>query len=297
MPADFAQLGENCIAGLVCAGQTGAGNAEASMDDTLRGQVTRSAADVYDEFFVPALFRQWAPRMADAARLASGQRVLDVACGTGVLAREAARRVAPGGAVTGLDRSEGMLAVAGRQAPEVTWKLGMAEALPFPGSSFDAVVSQFGLMFFEDRTQALREMRRVLRPGGRLAVAVWDALETSPGYAAMAGLLDRLFGARIAGALHAPFALGDTKVLGALFSEAAIADVDIRTQVGTARFPSIKSWVETDVKGWTLADLIDDRQYDLLQREAATALRMFARADGAVEFDAPAHIVTAQRAD
>jgi len=267
------------------------------MDDTLKGQVTRSAAEIYEEFFLPALFQEWATRVADAAQLAPGQQVLDVACGTGVLAREAAKRVAPGGTVSGLDRNDGMLAVARRKAPDLTWKLGMAEALPFADRSFDRVVSQFGLMFFDDRVKALREMGRVLKRRGRLVVAVWNALETTPGYAAMVALLDRLFGQRVAGGLRAPFVLGDATVLRALFEEAGIADVEIRTQVGTARFPSIESWVHTDIRGWTPADLIDDRQYELLQREAAVALRRFVRADGTVAFDAPAHIVTAQRVD
>jgi ubiquinone/menaquinone biosynthesis C-methylase UbiE len=266
------------------------------MAETLKGQVTRSAADIYDEFFVPALFQQWAPLVADAARLAPGQRVLDVACGTGILAREAAKRVVPGGSAVGLDRNDGMLAVARRQAPAVDWRSGRAETLPFPDAGFDAAVSQFGLMFFDDRQAALREMWRVLKPGGRLAVAVWDALENSPGYAAMAALLQRLFGQRIASELHAPFALGDPQVLRALFAEAGIAGAEISTHAGMARFPSIESWVRTDVKGWTLADLIDEDQYALLLREATITLRPYAGAGGEVAFGAPAHIVTARKA-
>lgn len=262
------------------------------MDDDLKGQVPRTAAEIYQQFFVPALFADWAPRVAAAAGLAPGQRVLDVACGTGVLAREAARRVAPDGSVTGLDRNEGMLEVARRQAPEVEWRLGRVEAIDAAAGSFDAVVSQFGLMFFDDRVTALREMRRVLAPGGRLAVAVWSDLASSPGYAAMAALLDRLFGARIANELRAPFSLGDTGELRALFADAGMAEAEIRTEPGTARFPSLDSWVHTDIKGWTLADLIDDDQYALLQREAAAALGRFVQADGTVGFANPAHVVT-----
>jgi ubiquinone/menaquinone biosynthesis C-methylase UbiE len=263
------------------------------MQDDLKGQVTRGAAEIYEEFFVPALFQQWTPIVADAAGIKAGQRVLDVACGTGALAREAAGRTGGAGLVTGLDRNEGMLAMARRIAPTIEWKAGRAEQLPFPDASFDAVVSQFGLMFFDDRVRALREMRRVLKPGGRLAVAVWDRLENSPGYAAMAGLLERLFGRRIAGELHAPFALGDPESLRALFAEAGLGKAKVATYAGTARFPSIEAWVRTDVKGWTLADLIDDDQYALLQREAAVALKPYARADGSVMFDAPALIATA----
>jgi ubiquinone/menaquinone biosynthesis C-methylase UbiE len=265
------------------------------MDASQRGQVTRSAADVYDEFFVPALFAAWAAPVAEAAGLAPGQDVLDVACGTGVLAREAARRVKPGGRVIGLDRNEGMLAVARRKAPEIEWRQGQAEALPFSGDRFDAVVSQFGLMFFEDRALALAEMWRVLKRGGRLAVAVWDALERSPGYAAMTALLQRLFGERVADALRAPFALGDPEALAALAAKAGIP-AQITTREGTARFPSMDAWVHTDVKGWTLADLIDDGQYQQLRQEAPEALRHFVQPDGTVVFAAPAHILCATKA-
>ena len=265
------------------------------MNDTATGQVTKSAAEVYEAFFLPALFAEWPPRVADAAGIRAGQRVLDVACGTGVLARAVAERVGPEGAVTGLDLNEGMLAVARRKAPAIAWRQGRAEALPFDDGSFDAVISQFGLMFFADRVAALREMRRVARPGGRLAVAVWDALDRSPGYAAMAELLRRLFGDEVAGALHAPFALGDRRALAALFAEAGMPGAAVATHVGTARFPSIASWVHTDVRGWTLADALDDAQYAQLLAEAERDMRPFLAADCTVAFAAPAHIVTATK--
>ena len=110
-----------------------------------------AAATAYEEFFVPALFREWAPRVVDAAQILPGHRVLDVACGTGVLAREAAGRARPTGVVAGLDLNPGMLVVARQLAPAVEWRHGTAESLPFPDHSFDAVVSQFGLMFFRQR--------------------------------------------------------------------------------------------------------------------------------------------------
>ncbi len=258
-----------------------------------QGQVTRSAAEVYEEFFVPALFGEWAPRVADAARIAPGDHVLDVACGTGVVAREAGRRVGDNGAVVGLDRNEWMFDVAKRVAPEIEWVTGVAEDMPFPAGSFDAVTCQFGLMFFDDRAGALREMWRVLRPGGRLAAAVWDSADSTPGYAAMIGLIERLFGQEPADALRAPFALGDPAELARLASDAGIPDALVETIDGTARFPSIASWVHTDIKGWTLADMIDDEQFALLQREAETDLARFSLPDGSVTFDAPAHILTA----
>jgi ubiquinone/menaquinone biosynthesis C-methylase UbiE len=265
------------------------------MSESERGQVSRSAAEVYEEFFVPALFEEWTDRVAEAARVGPGARVLDVACGTGVLARKVAGRVGSTGSVVGLDVNDGMLAVARRAAPGIEWRQGRAEALPFGDASFDAVVSQFGLMFFEDRGAALREMMRVLRPGGRLAIAVWDAVERSPGYAAMIELLQRLCGPRVADALRAPFVLGDPGIVRALFAEAGLPDARLQTLPGTARFPSIPAWVHTDVRGWTFGDMIDDAQFSRLLAEAERVLGRFVAADGTVAFDAPAHVVTVTR--
>ncbi len=256
------------------------------------GQVARGTAAVYEEFFVPALFGEWGPRIAEAARIRSGDVVLDVACGTGVAARAAA---AHGARVTGLDRNEGMLAVARRTAPQIGWRAGRAEALPFADRSFDAVLCQFGLMFFEDRVAALAEMWRVLRPGGRLALAVWGAAEGSPGYAQMIALIDRLFGAQAADALRAPFALGDRQALAALLEAAGIRGTTIETIAGTARFPSLDDWVRTDVTGWTLAELIDDSGLKDLQVAAQCELAHLAAADGTVTFAVPAHVATACR--
>jgi len=123
------------------------------------------AAKAYEAFFVPALFGQWAVKVLDAAHIQVGQRVLDVACGTGVLARAAITRIGSGGQVVGIDPNPGMVAVARQFEPRVEWREGVAESLTFPNNSFDAVVSQFGLMFFTDRPQAIREMMRVLAPG------------------------------------------------------------------------------------------------------------------------------------
>lgn len=264
------------------------------MPETVTGQVSRNAADVYEAFFLPALFQQWASRVAEAADIQANDRVLDVACGTGVLARTVAERIGPQG-VVGLDLNEGMLEVAKRQAPEISWQQGRAEALPFDNGSFDKVVSQFGLMFFHDRVAALCEMQRVLKPGGQMTIAVWDGLEDTPGYAAMTELLQHLFGDDVADALRAPFVLGDRQMLHALFAEAGITDIHIVTHEGAARFPSLESWVYTDIKGWTLAEMINDAQYKVLLKEAKRVLQKFVTADGMVMFSAPAHIVTASK--
>jgi len=266
------------------------------MVDIDRGQVNRSAAEIYDEFFLPALFQEWTGRVADAAQIQPGQHVLDVACGTGVLTRTVDERIGENGSVIGLDVNPGMLAVAARKAPHIEWREGRAEALPFDDASFDAVVSQFGLMFFDDRDAAIREMVRVLRPSGYLAIAVWDSLANTPGYAAMVDLLQRLFGDEVANGIRAPYILGDTGELRALCAEAGLPRVSITTHPGTARFPSLKSWVHTDIKGWVLADMLDDDQFALLLSQAKQELSRFVTDDGSVAFSAPAHIVSAVKA-
>jgi SAM-dependent methyltransferase len=195
--------------------------------------------------------------------------VLDVAYGTGVLAR--------------------------RTSTAVEWREGRAESLPFEDDAFDAVLCQVGLMFFDDRRASLREMMRVAKPGGRIAVAVWDALERTPGYAAMTALLQRLFGDAIADALRAPFNRGDIAALRSVFAEAGIEDVTITTADGTARFPSIAAWVNTDVKGWTLAGRLSDAEFAALSAEAEKDLSRFVTADGTVAFPSPAHIVTTMK--
>ena len=207
------------------------------------GQITATAAQVYEAFFVPALFDQWPSRVVEAACIGAGDRVLDVACGTGVLARSLAARVGAQGSVTGLDLNDGMLEVASRKAPQITWRQGRAEQLPFENERFDAVVSQFGLMFFADRRAALQEMMRVLRPGGRLAVAVWDALDNSPGLCGgdtPAATLVRRMHRRCFASTICP---GRCTAAAQAFMEAGIADFEIATHAGAASFPSIQSWI------------------------------------------------------
>jgi SAM-dependent methyltransferase len=256
-----------------------------------------AAAEVYESLFVPAEFQEWAPRLAAAARIQPGQRVLDVACGTGVLAREAARRVGPTGFVAGVDANPGMLAVAARTAPDIEWRRAGAEALPYADSSFDAVVCQFGLMFFNQQV-ALREMMRVLVPGGHLTAAVWDTLDRTPAYAALVALLERRAGTRAADALRAPFVLGDRNELAALFARADMPDVEILTQRGLARFPNIRSMVEADVRGWLPAAgvILSESHIGEILDEAEDALSAYVTSDGTVTFDSPAHIVTARKA-
>ena len=257
------------------------------------GQVAASAAEIYERFFVPALFTDWPPQILQAAEVTQGQTVLDVACGTGILARAAFQWVGDTGHVSGVDINDGMLAVAKDQNADIDWQQGQAESLPFEDATFDHVVSQFGLMFFQDRRKAITEMLRVMKPGHKACIAVWASLSATPGYAAVATMLNDVFNAEIAQSIEAPYCLGDARELASIVAEAGACNVAVNTVAGKARFDSIDDWLFTDIKGWTLADVIDDNDYERLRRGGAKISQArFANKNGKVVFEAPANLVT-----
>jgi SAM-dependent methyltransferase len=253
-------------------------------------QVSTDAAEVYERCFVPAIFGAWASRMADAAGIGPGDLVLDVACGTGVLAREALRRT--GGGVTGLDLNDGMLAVAKQRESGIDWRQGDAAALPFLDRSFTAVVSQFGLMFMPDRVQALREMWRVLSPGGRLAVAVWASVEEAEGYKTLVDVAAPLVGAKAASIFAAPFAMGDAAALTEAARDAGIAGGAVTLHRGEVRFESVQEFVRIEVKGSPLAESLDQPALDNLAAACETALARFVKPSGEIAMPIAAHILT-----
>jgi SAM-dependent methyltransferase len=259
-------------------------------------QVSGDAAEVYERCFVPAIFSRWASQVADAAKISSGDRVLDVGCGTGVLARAAADRVAPDGQVTGLDLNAGMLAVARRLRPHIDWRQGDATDLSFADGSYDVVMSQFALMYFADRAAAVKEMVRVLRLGGRLAIAVWGPFERATGYVILTEIAQRRCGRAAADVLTAPFALGDEDKLLDLFKAAGIDEVGAELRDGTMAFPTIEAFVETEVKGSPLEALLDEEGYRGLMGEAREKLQQFRADSGEVIMPMDAFIITARKA-
>jgi SAM-dependent methyltransferase len=260
-----------------------------------RWQVSTDAAEVYESCFVPAIFGAWAAPFADAAGIGTGNRVLDVGCGTGVLAREALRRVGQEGQVVGLDLNEGMLAVAARTEPKVEWRQGEAASLPFEDSSFDVVVSQFALMYFPDRVASLREMWRTLEPGGRLAIAAWAPIDHARGYQILVDIAARQCGREAADVLAAPFVLGDRVELGKLFVSSGILGAKVTLHEGSIRFPSVTEFIRIEVKGSPLADMVGDDVMETLAAESERALAEFVVTSGEIVMPMDAHIVTASK--
>ncbi|SDF96169.1 methyltransferase domain-containing protein [Alloyangia pacifica] len=260
-------------------------------EDAATGQIAAEAARVYEKCFVPALFGQFAPWLVEAAGIRGGGRVLDVATGTGIVARAALHR---GASVTAVDINEGMLTVARELAPQVSFQRAPAESLPFEDDAFDAVTCQFALMFFADRVQALRDMARVCHPGGHVAVSVFDTWENSPGYRDLIPLLSEVMGAQAAEALKAPFCLGGPGVLEGLLEDAGLGGAQMIHKTGQVRHASLDAWLDTEIGGWTLASLATPEIMATLKAAAAEPLGQYRNSDGTISFEAPAIFAVAQ---
>ena len=158
-------------------------------------QLDSEAARCYQRFLVPVLFQPWGARLVERAVLSPGSRVLDLACGTGVIARLAAEKIGAEGQIVGVDVNPAMLSVAETLGPvsgaPIHWRWANAERLPLLNLSFDAVICHQGFQFFPDRTKAALEMARVLRVGGRLALNVWCGLNRNPLASALVAALQK----------------------------------------------------------------------------------------------------------
>jgi SAM-dependent methyltransferase len=212
------------------------------------GEVPMNPAETYERYMVPALFAPAAEHLLAVARLRPGERVLDVGTGTGIVARLAAPNVGPTGSVVGLDASPAMLSVARAMAAEegltIDWNEGQAEALPYPDERFDLVLSQFALMFFTDRAGALADMRRVLIPGGRVALSVFEGIDRHPFYQALDVAIERRLGMSAVGEI---FGLGDADALVASLTRAGFRDAVVEPFPITASFPNPDAFLAGEI--------------------------------------------------
>lgn len=254
------------------------------MSESTEWQVPGSWAEIYETVFGPAMMAEWAPKAMALANPQPGERVLDIACGTGVLTRLVANSIGPNERVVGLDLSPDMLAVARNIAPNpssaapIEWREGDANAIPFENETFDVIFCAFGLMFFPDRVAALKEMQRVLMPNGRLAVLVWGSISKCPGQTAIRDSFARHFGLPdFTGRQHS---LGNPETVLALVHDAGFRDPSVQAAMGLVRFPS----PEHLVRGYgAMADIqADEKTRSIVIDEVSASLQSYVGAEGLV---------------
>jgi ubiquinone/menaquinone biosynthesis C-methylase UbiE len=256
-----------------------------------------NAAENYERYFVPTIGMPFATALLDAAGLHRDERVLDVACGTGVVTRLAAEQVGPNGSVVGLDINPAMLAVA-RSAPPsgavIEWHEASAESLPLADGSFDVVLSSLGLQFVSDRSSALREMRRVLDPDGRLAIATVGP--TPPLFAILEQALSRHVKPEVAAFMRAVFSLHEHRELEDLASGAGFRDVEVRSKALTVTLPGPAEFLWRYVHSTPLAAAVaqlDDVGRAALERDVVAGWGSFVK-DGTLVDDLRVVLTTAR---
>lgn len=214
---------------------------------------TLNPAQVYQSYFGPAIFEPLAERVLALAAPAAGERVIDVACGTGILARRAAAHAGPRGRAVGVDINPAMIETARAIQPDdgsapIEYREGDGTALDEPSGAYDVAYCQQGLQFFPDRAAGAAELRRVVRDGGRAVVAVWQGIDRHPLYAALADAeephLAALGVSLSRDELIAPFSLGDAGELRDLLTRAGFAEIELTTDSIQARFADADRFVE-----------------------------------------------------
>jgi len=257
---------------------------------------TRASAG-YERVMVPAVFAVWAKDLVETAALAPGMRVLDVACGTGIVARLAAAQVGSTRSVVALDANEPMLVVARAQpAPmgaQIEWRQGDATNLPFPDEQFERVLCQHGLQYVPDRAAALREMKRVLAPGGQLAVSTFSQ---SSGYQIFERTAALFVGEQAAAIMREPFAISDRDELSRLIKIADLSIVQIHTKTLPAHFAAAGDFIEYQLGG-RLANAVSTLSPDARASMVAAlhkAFEPYAGPDGLI-FPMEAHVVRARK--
>jgi SAM-dependent methyltransferase len=257
--------------------------------------LTLEQAHAYEDLFVPALFAQWVDPLMDCASVTQGQRVLDVACGTGVVARAAARVVGPHGHVSGIDLNPAMIQVAQEVDPTIDWRVGDAADLPYEDGSFDVALCQSALFFFPDPLAAVCEMARVVATGGHLALQTYAQLEEQPGYGPLVEAVVRHAGPEARTLLGTYWSMGDVDELCRLVEDSGLEVNETRSLVGSVKFPSVDALVHTEIQATPLAEQIGESAYRAVDEDARHVLARFVESSGAVTLPVCAWIVSATR--
>lgn len=210
-------------------------------------------ATLYHEVMEPAMFALYAGPLVDLARLQPGDRVLDAACGTGVVARKAAEEVGAAGWVSGCDITPSMLAIAREEMPSLDWREGDIADLPYEDGTFNAVICQMALMMVPDPAQVLREFRRVAVPGGSIVISVNAGSDEFRRYGE---IIARIAGPQAAQAAAKPFSMADPGILSGLLDEAGLEIADDETVEIASTFPSLESFLTTVLGVSPLSGLI-----------------------------------------
>lgn len=241
-----------------------------------------NAAENYEKYFVPVIGGPFALDLVNEAGLRPGERVLDVACGTGTIARLAAERVGPNGRVSALDVNAGMLSVA-RSLPSavpIKWYETAAESVPLPDQSFDVIFCGLGLQFFADKSAALREMNRVLKPGGRVYIS-------TPVPNAFFDLFDRAIARHVSeeasAFVHAVFSLNDPGEMQALLADAGFASVATRTHTRNIQLPPAREFMWQYIYCTPLMALLPQSgttETEALERDVVAGWQPWASGDG-----------------
>jgi len=242
------------------------------MNDAGQYQLEGSAAELYERHLVPAITALWATDLIEHAALRPGGRILDLACGTGIVARLAAERIRVG-RIVGVDINTRMLAVARARstgaARWVEWLEASALALPFRDESFDLIFCQLGLQFFPDKPLALREMRRVLMGAGRVALSVFSGIERTPAANALADALDHNLGVGASQTKRSEHGLCDQGELSDLVTGAGFHDLTIRVVTQTIRFASAGEYVRLQLSATPMAALLEGMEGPRRQEKLA----------------------------
>ncbi len=255
--------------------------------------ITLEQAELYEERFVPALFAHWVDAVLEGAEVRAGQQLLDVACGTGIVARHAAQRVGTAGRVTGLDLNQAMLDVAKRVRPDLTWRQGDVSAMPFDDDMFDVVTCQAGAMFFRDVVGALREMRRVTRPGGVVAVQVFSLREQQPAYGPWIAMVARHAGDDALRLLGTYWVHGDPDLMRERCAAAGLRVKAVHDHVRPAYFPSVEAMVLTEVNATPLRDRLSPTQLEEIIADSHPVLEPFRLPDDRLRVPLSGYVLVA----